>query len=146
MGTFIFLEANITLVLTIADNSYREATPSAGVMQEPEPAEPVNEEDALEARRKRREAIRAKYRSQATPLHLKALNIGESETDTSMSGTEPTNANELSGKLLYNDVCFTKLTFSNQTPLKRLPTNLLKNHSLGLALAERLNWLISVPM
>lgn len=130
----------------VADNSYREVTPSAEIIQESEPAEPVNEEDALEARRRRREATRAKYRSQATPLHLKALKIGDSETDTSMSGTEPTNANEISGMLLYNAVCFTKLMFSNQTLLKRLPMKTLKNRSLSLALAETPNWLISVPM
>jgi len=47
-----------------------------------EPVEPVDEAARLEARRKRREAIRAKYRSQATPLRLQALQLGQ-ETDSS---------------------------------------------------------------
>ncbi|KOS44319.1 hypothetical protein ACN38_g4738 [Penicillium nordicum] len=73
-----------------------ETTPNPEFAQEPEPAEPINEVDALEARRKRREAIRAKHRSQATPLHLKALNVPEVETDSSTPGTEPTDAKEAS--------------------------------------------------
>ncbi|KAJ5158466.1 uncharacterized protein N7500_008117 [Penicillium coprophilum] len=73
-----------------------EITPNPEIAQEPELAEPINEVDALEARRKRREAIRAKHRSQATPLHLKALNVGDVETDSSTPGTEPTSAKETS--------------------------------------------------
>ncbi|KAJ5601518.1 hypothetical protein N7510_011052 [Penicillium lagena] len=56
--------------------------------EEPELSEPVDEAAALEARRKRREAIRAKYRGQANPLQLKALHIGDGETDSSTPGTE----------------------------------------------------------
>ncbi|KAJ5512038.1 hypothetical protein N7453_004141 [Penicillium expansum] len=74
----------------------RETTPNQDIAQEPELTEPINEADALEARRKRREAIRAKHRSQATPLHLKALNVSEVETDSSTPGTEPTSAKETS--------------------------------------------------
>ncbi|CAG8124519.1 unnamed protein product [Penicillium salamii] len=61
--------------------SNEELHPNPEVAPEPEVAEPVDEADALEARRKRREAIRAKYRSQAT----------ESETQASTPGTEPIN-------------------------------------------------------
>lgn len=57
----------------------------------------MDEATALEARRKRREAIRAKYRSQATPLHLKALNVPDGETDSSTPGTEPLSARDVSG-------------------------------------------------
>jgi serine/threonine-protein kinase PRP4 len=87
----------------------RETTAQAKAEQESEPTEPLNEDDALEARRKRREAIRAKYRSQATPLHLKALNVGESETDTSTPGTEPTSAKETSGIFFFSiEVCISE--------------------------------------
>jgi serine/threonine-protein kinase PRP4 len=81
----------------VTDICHREIPPNAEVEQKSETAEPLNEDDALEARRKRREAIRAKYRSQATPLHLKALNVGESETDSSTPGIEPTSAKETLG-------------------------------------------------
>lgn len=60
--------------------------------EEPQLSEPVDEATALEARRKRREAIRAKYRGQANPLQLKALHIGDGETDSSTPGTEVLNA------------------------------------------------------
>ncbi|KAJ5750037.1 hypothetical protein N7533_007065 [Penicillium manginii] len=59
--------------------------------EEPQSIEPVDEAAALEARRKRREAIRAKYRSQATPLHLKAVHA-DVDTDTSTPGAESTSA------------------------------------------------------
>ncbi|KAJ5950712.1 Serine/threonine protein kinase (Prp4) [Penicillium vulpinum] len=73
-----------------------ETAPNPEIAQEPEVAEPISEIEALEARRKRREAIRAKHRSQATSLHLKALNVGEVETDSSTPSTEPTSAKEAS--------------------------------------------------
>lgn len=50
--------------------------------QDEQPSEPLDEAAQLEARRKKREAIRAKYRSQATPMRLQALHIG-AETDSS---------------------------------------------------------------
>ncbi|KAJ6143466.1 hypothetical protein N7471_002919 [Penicillium samsonianum] len=87
------VQASSNLQAHVADE---ETTPNSEIAQEPELAEPINEADALEARRKRREAIRAKHRSQATPLHLKALNVGEVETDSSTPGTEPTSAKEAS--------------------------------------------------
>ncbi|KAJ5648262.1 hypothetical protein N7490_004634 [Penicillium lividum] len=68
--------------------------PSLDVAEESQPSEPVDETAALEARRKRREAIQAKYRSQATPLHLKALHAGDGDTDSSTPGTEPTSAQD----------------------------------------------------
>lgn len=87
------VQASSNLQAHVADE---ETTPNPEVAQEPELAEPINEIDALEARRKRREAIRAKHRSQATPLHLKALNVGDVETDSSTPSTEPTSAKETS--------------------------------------------------
>ncbi|GCB25098.1 serine/threonine-protein kinase prp4 [Aspergillus awamori] len=56
--------------------------------EEQPPAEPVDEAAQLEARRKRREAIRAKYRGQATPMRLQALHIGESSRDSSIPGAD----------------------------------------------------------
>ncbi|KAJ5989107.1 hypothetical protein N7481_004317 [Penicillium waksmanii] len=66
--------------------------------EEPQSAEPIDEAAALEARRKRREAIRAKYRSQATPLHLKAVHA-DVDTDSSTPGAEPASALDKSGRL-----------------------------------------------
>lgn len=73
-------------------NSPSTSEPAA----EPDLSEPLDEAAALEARRKRREAIRAKYRSQASPMHLKALHIGEAETDSSTPGTD-VSMREMSG-------------------------------------------------
>ncbi|THC98968.1 hypothetical protein EYZ11_001519 [Aspergillus tanneri] len=59
---------------------------------EPEPAESIDEEAQLEARRRRREAIRAKYRGQATPLRLQALHI-DSDRNSSTSNVDRALAN-----------------------------------------------------
>lgn len=87
-------------VLDIKANSYSRAdTPMSEPAEESEPSEPMDEAAALEARRKRREAIKAKYRSQATPMHLKALQVPDGETDSSTLGTEePTSAQDMSGR------------------------------------------------
>lgn len=45
-------------------------------LEEQQISEPVDEASRLEERRRRREAIRAKYRGQATPLRLQALQAG----------------------------------------------------------------------
>ncbi|KAF3386918.1 Serine/threonine-protein kinase prp4, partial [Penicillium rolfsii] len=71
-------------------------TPMSEPAEESEPSEPMDEAAALEARRKRREAIKAKYRSQATPMHLKALRVPDGETDSSTPSTEPTSAQDMS--------------------------------------------------
>ena len=90
----------IIYVDDITDNLSREHHPNPEAVESPQ-SEPADEAAALEARRKRREAIRAKYRSQATPLHLKAVeNIGEGETDTSTPGSEPASVKEASGMLI----------------------------------------------
>ncbi|TQB72927.1 U4/U6 small nuclear ribonucleoprotein prp4 [Monascus purpureus] len=60
-----------------------------------EPAELLDEAARLEARRKRREAIKAKYRGQATPLRLQALHI-RGETDSSTPGTDENVAGNIS--------------------------------------------------
>ncbi|KAJ5132749.1 hypothetical protein N7448_006907 [Penicillium atrosanguineum] len=66
--------------------------PSTSEAVEESQPEPVDEAAALEARRKRREAIRAKYRSQASPLHLQAPQV---DTDSSTPGSTP--VTELAG-------------------------------------------------
>lgn len=82
-----------------ANNYCRSEIPAPSeTAEESQPAEPVDEAAALEARRKRREAIRAKYRSQATPLHLKAVHA-DVDTDSSTPGAEPTSALDTSGRL-----------------------------------------------
>lgn len=71
------------------NNAHSANPPSASEpAEEPDLSEPVDEAAVLDARRKRREAIRAKYRSQASPMHLKALHIGDVETDSSTPGTD----------------------------------------------------------
>lgn len=74
--------------------------PSSDVVEESQPSEPIDEAAALEARRKRREATRAKYRTQATPLHLQAVHAGDGDTDSSTPGTEPTSAQDTAGRFL----------------------------------------------
>ena len=76
----------------------RADTPMSEPEEESQPPEPMDEAAALEARRKRREAIKAKYRSQATPMHLKALQVPDGETDSSTPSTEPTSAQDMSGR------------------------------------------------
>ncbi|PKY08167.1 kinase-like protein [Aspergillus campestris IBT 28561] len=63
-----------------------------GQSTEEQQPESIDEADQLEARRKRREAIRAKYRSQATPLRLQALNI-ETDRDSQSPSTDISTAN-----------------------------------------------------
>ncbi|KAL5338716.1 kinase-like domain-containing protein [Aspergillus crustosus] len=58
---------------------------------EQEPIEPLDEAAQLEARRKRREAIKAKYKAQATPLRIQALHIGGS--DSTLGTSEPVTPN-----------------------------------------------------
>jgi serine/threonine-protein kinase PRP4 len=60
--------------------------PSASETVEESQPEPVDEAAALEARRRRREAIRAKYRNQTTSLHLQAVQV---DTDSSTPGSTP---------------------------------------------------------
>ncbi|KAJ5539890.1 hypothetical protein N7513_008222 [Penicillium frequentans] len=67
---------------------------SSDVAEDSQPSEPIDEAAALEARRKRREATRAKYRTQTTPLHLQAVLAGDGDTDSSTPGTEPTSAQD----------------------------------------------------
>ncbi|KAE8348164.1 kinase-like domain-containing protein [Aspergillus coremiiformis] len=64
-----------------------------GAQEDRQPAEPVDEAAEMEARRKRREAIRAKYRGQATPLRLQALHIaGDKDLSTPTSETVASNS------------------------------------------------------
>lgn len=58
--------------------------------QDEQPSEPLDEAAQLEARRKKREAIRAKYRSQATPMRLQALLGAETDSSTPEAETGTT--------------------------------------------------------
>jgi serine/threonine-protein kinase PRP4 len=54
------------------------STPEPPAIEAPEPeSEPLDEAALIEQRRKRREAIKAKYRSSATPLLVQALQLGD---------------------------------------------------------------------
>lgn len=55
-----------------------EKGPLKRAHQEPEIEEPVDEAKLIEERRKKREAIKAKYRGQATPLLVSALGLSDS--------------------------------------------------------------------
>ncbi|TVY50796.1 Serine/threonine-protein kinase prp4 [Lachnellula cervina] len=52
---------------------------------EPPEEEPLDEEALIEQRRKRREAIKAKYRGSATPLLVQALQLGDKTGDSAPS-------------------------------------------------------------
>ncbi|KAF9889963.1 U4/U6 small nuclear ribonucleoprotein prp4 [Aspergillus nanangensis] len=62
--------------------------------QDYQPTGPMDEAAQLEARRKRREATKAKYRGQATPLRLQALHIG-SDRESSTPSVEPSPPNNV---------------------------------------------------
>ena len=76
------------------------APPSEGQGQEQ--AEPLDESARLEARRKRREAIKAKYRGQATPLRIQALHTSaEADSGVPNADTNKPNQSPSSGKLNF---------------------------------------------
>lgn len=100
-GLTVFLSL---LLLLLSSNTNIFSAPTEPE-QEQQPAEPVDESAQLEARRKRREAIRAKYKSQANPLQLQALHAGIDhgavESETSTPSTEPNRevaSNAMSGR------------------------------------------------
>lgn len=96
----MFLSALLNSEEYVTNSSYSVDEPSASEAVEESQPEPLDEAAALEARRKRREAIRAKYRSQASPLHLQPLQV---DTDSSTPGStpvaEPASAQDTTGKL-----------------------------------------------
>jgi serine/threonine-protein kinase PRP4 len=62
----------------------------SAVVEEPEP-EPLDEDALIEQRRKRREAIKAKYRGSAPPLLVQALQLGDKPGQSqSEDGDTPT--------------------------------------------------------
>ncbi|KFY28153.1 hypothetical protein V493_03079 [Pseudogymnoascus sp. VKM F-4281 (FW-2241)] len=58
------------------------------VEEPPSDTEPVDEAALIEQRRKRREAIKAKYKGSATPLMVQALQIGDRATPETRSQSE----------------------------------------------------------
>ncbi|KAL2860406.1 kinase-like protein [Aspergillus pseudodeflectus] len=84
-----------------AETQKIQAAPSALVSSdkyrfEPSSIEPLDEAAQLEARRKRREAIKAKYRGQATPLRIQALHLGGDRDSTPPTSQAVTPSNETS--------------------------------------------------
>jgi serine/threonine-protein kinase PRP4 len=63
--------SSVSTILTIS----RQDAPGAPVIEEPEP-EPLDEAALIEERRRRREAIKAKYKATGTPLLVQALQLG----------------------------------------------------------------------
>lgn len=61
---------------------------------EEQPAEPIDEAAQLEERRRRREAIRAKYRDQAAPLRIQALHLSGDRDSTPPTSEAVTPSNE----------------------------------------------------
>lgn len=71
---------SIQCSLTQESNTISRPLPSAHSAAAPEPEEieePIDEAALIEARRKKREAIKAKYRGSATPLMVQALHLGD---------------------------------------------------------------------
>src|SRR5436190_16107155 len=62
------------------------------------PSEPADEVTLIEQRRKRREAIKAKYRGQATPLLVQALQLGTKTESTTPNADILRANNDVSGK------------------------------------------------
>src|SRR5699024_4390739 len=77
---------------------------------EEQPAEPIDEAAQLEERRRRREAIRAKYRDQAAPLRIQALHLSGDRDSTPPTSEAVTPSNETPGMLV---LCFLNLKFMN---------------------------------
>lgn len=110
-----------------ADTSLRADSPMPEPEEESQPPEPMDEAAALEARRKRREAIKAKYRSQATPMHLKTLQVPGGETDSSTPSTEPTSAKDMSGR--FHETRQSKVQRAMLTHLDRIPETFARTHT-----------------
>lgn len=85
-----------------------------------EPVQPLDEAAQLEERRKRREAIRAKYKDQAPPLRVQALHLG-GDGDSASASPAVTPSNETPGTQLtfmgiHANVADSALTPNNSFP------------------------------
>lgn len=106
---FTFISEDSLIATSITPNG--DKTTEDGVS-----AEPVDEAALIEQRRRRREAIKAKYRGQATPLLVHALQIG-SETGSAVSNvTENVSKPSVSGKLGPNAVFLVPISEPNFDP------------------------------
>lgn len=77
-----------------------EKGPLKRAHEEPEIEEPVDEAKLIEERRKKREAIKAKYRGQATPLLVSALGLSDSAPNSpAESIATPSEPNDIPIKL-----------------------------------------------
>ncbi|TVY84235.1 Serine/threonine-protein kinase prp4, partial [Lachnellula suecica] len=76
----------------VASNSEPEKKPGLSEKSTTElpEEEPLNEEALIEQRRKRREAIKAKYRASATPLLVQALQLGDKTENSAPSQKDTT--------------------------------------------------------
>ncbi|KAL2796874.1 kinase-like domain-containing protein [Aspergillus keveii] len=83
--------------------------------------EPLDEAAQLEARRKRREAIKAKYRGQATPLRIQALHIGGDRDSTPPTSQAVTPNNETAGADFYKDTQMSAALTPDESPGNMFP-------------------------
>ena len=89
------------LLFFVAKETYRtDTTSTPDALDHPQLSEPIDEAAALEARRKRREAIRAKYRNQAMPSHLNSAHVIDGDLDSSTASTKTDSAQDLTCKSL----------------------------------------------
>ena len=79
------------------------------------PAEPMDEAALIEQRRRRREAIKAKHRGQATPLLVQALNISNVSSSSASAPVTPREVSQASGKKSFH--CETVSANENQPDL-----------------------------
>ena len=109
-------------------------------------SEPPDEAALIEQRRKKREAIKAKHRSQETPLLVQALNANNTSTSGEAQPDTPGTAAQAIGKLKLSD-CFRvtnviqirstsphhKLQRKDPPPTPRPVSSLAKTHPLLMA-------------
>ncbi|EEH39675.2 serine/threonine-protein kinase prp4 [Paracoccidioides lutzii Pb01] len=79
---------------TISNGTSSTSAPSNDNEANEPPPEPVDEATLIEQRRKRREAIKAKYRNQSTPLLVKALEAGNETDSTPQNSGQSSSRND----------------------------------------------------
>ncbi|OJJ00416.1 hypothetical protein ASPVEDRAFT_129054 [Aspergillus versicolor CBS 583.65] len=84
------VQAASTAATSNGDDRVNGSTETA----EEQPTEPIDEAAQLEERRRRREAIRAKYRDQAAPLRIQALHLSGDRDSTPPTSEAVTPSNE----------------------------------------------------
>ena len=79
------------------DSSALGTSPTSNILDTPLNVPPMNEAALIEARRKKREAIKAKYKGQETPMLVKALALSNDPTPLSPMPTIPVDSSQSLG-------------------------------------------------